>query len=94
MVTQRRGREIDMALDVTRGGTSTAGLHDEAQHLEPHGMAECAQLLGMTFELRGHHLVLTFSKKRRKAFFENSRRLRQRPRSAPQMCTWRRAPSR
>jgi hypothetical protein len=49
-------------LDVPRRGALAARLHDEAQDLKADGMAQCAELLGVTFDFRGHVMVLIFSK--------------------------------
>ena len=47
VVTQRRGRQIDVRLNFARGGTLRAARDNEAKDGEPRRMPERAQLLGM-----------------------------------------------
>jgi hypothetical protein len=62
VVAEGRGWQADVRLNVARGRAITATLNDEAEDLEADRVAECAELLGVTFERRGHVLLLTFSK--------------------------------
>jgi hypothetical protein len=69
-VTQGRSGQSDVRLNVACGDALWASLDDEAEDLQADGMAERAELLGVTFELRGHDLLLVFSKDFGKAYFD------------------------
>jgi len=64
------GRQIDVLLDLARGGTAVAALNHEAHDLEPNRVPERRQLLRVPFEFRAHALLLIFSKYARKKHFE------------------------
>jgi hypothetical protein len=51
-----------MALNLAGGRAALPALHDKAEDREPHGVAESTQLLGMTFKIGRHELLLTNSK--------------------------------
>jgi hypothetical protein len=62
MVAEGRRRELDVFLDRTGGSPLWAGLDDEAEDGETHGVAESAKLLCMMLQFRGHALILVFWK--------------------------------
>lgn len=62
-----------MRLDVTGRCATTLALHHVAQNSEANRMAEGTQLLGMTFNLRCHTLLLTFSNHAASALFDSLR---------------------
>jgi hypothetical protein len=61
VVAEGRGGQVHVGLDVPRRGALAACLHHEAQDRKADGMAQCAELLSVTFDFRGHDIVLVFS---------------------------------
>jgi hypothetical protein len=72
-MAQRRSGQIEMGLDVARRRPLGAALNDETQDFEPGGVAEGAQLFGVSIEFVSHLLLLIKSKKAVKAYFEKIR---------------------
>ena len=62
VVAERRGRQIDMRLDLPGRGAIATGLHHEPQDLKADRMAKRTELLGVAFNFRRHALLLIFSK--------------------------------
>src|ERR1700722_14443707 len=78
VMTQRRRREVHMGLDLPGSGALGSRLNHEAEDLQPDRVAEGTELLGVTLYLRGHEVLLIFSKHRSKVMFQNSGRMRTR----------------
>lgn len=53
-----------MGLDLPCGRAAISRLHDESQNCQAYGMAQRAQLLGVSVQFGGHELLLTNSKER------------------------------
>ena len=62
VVAERRGRQVDVRLDVAGGGALRARLHDEAQDRQANRVPERAELLGVMLQLPAHDLLLNYSK--------------------------------
>jgi hypothetical protein len=72
VMAQGRCRQVDVVLDVTRGGTIRSCLDDAAQNFQTHWVAECCELVGVALEFGGHILLLILSKKLRKVIFDKN----------------------
>jgi hypothetical protein len=62
VMAERRGRHVDMRLNRACGRAVRPRLHDEPKNRQAHGVPQCAQLLGMMLQFRGHALLLDHSK--------------------------------
>jgi hypothetical protein len=74
VMTERRGRHVDMRLNRACGRAFRPRLHDEPKNRQAHGVPQCTQLLGVMFQFRGHALLLDHSKYQRKAHASRGRR--------------------
>ena len=54
VMAQGGGRQVDVALDVARRSSAVPSLHDETKDRQPNGMAERAQLFGVSVQFGGH----------------------------------------
>ena len=62
VMAQGGSGQIDVALDVPRRRASVSLLNDVPENGKPNGVPEGAELLRMAVDLRGHVLLLVFSK--------------------------------
>ena len=58
VVAERRGRQLHVLLDGTGRSPFGPGLDDEAKNREAYRVPQCAELLGMVLQFRGHLLIL------------------------------------
>src|SRR5688500_2435406 len=65
VVAQRRGRDVDLRLDLTGRGAFRPRLHDVTQDAEANGMPQGSELLGMQIQLLYRHtIILVYSNNR------------------------------
>src|SRR5262249_15576601 len=58
--TERRGRKVDVRLDLTGRCAVGPRLYDKTQDAQADWVSERAELLGVLFELRGHAVTSTY----------------------------------
>jgi hypothetical protein len=73
VMAQRRRGKVDMLLDLASGRPFGAALNNEPKNGKTNGMAEGAELLGVTIELGRHGLLLTKSNQFASDHFEKIR---------------------
>ncbi len=69
--------QVDVALDITGRGAAFTSLNHVPKDREPDRMAQGSELLGVTFQLRWHALLLILSKEAGKGYFQKYRTTRQ-----------------
>lgn len=74
VMAEGRCGKVDVLLDLERGRALGAALDDEAKDRQTNRVAERAELLGVSIELRWHLMLLTNSNQCASHFFETVRR--------------------